>query len=59
MGLGILAALMLAVGLVLDTEVKASRRTWELECSRAFIEDRTLRAQSRRKGIRADEPHAS
>ena len=38
MGLGILAALMLVVGLMLDTEVKASRRTWELECTRAFAE---------------------
>lgn len=59
MGLGILAALMLAVGFVLDTEVKSSRRAWELECSRAFKEDRALRAQNRRKGIRADEPRAS
>jgi hypothetical protein len=54
MGFGILAALFVAVGLILDTEVKASRRAWELECARAFEEDRALRARSRRAGIRAD-----
>ena len=36
MGLGILSALMLAVGLVLDTEVKSSRRQWEIETMREF-----------------------
>ena len=54
MGLGILAMLFLAVGLVLDTEVKANRRSWEIECLRAFEEDRRRRARSRRLGIRAD-----
>lgn len=54
MGFGILAALFVAVGLVLDTEVKASRRAWELECQHAFEEDRYKRAESRRLGIRAD-----
>lgn len=55
MGFGILAALFVAVGLILDTEVKASRRVWEIECVRAFEEDRVLRARSRHAGIRADE----
>ncbi|MDO4538115.1 MAG: glycosyltransferase [Coriobacteriales bacterium] len=54
MGLGILAALLFAVGLVLDTEVKASRRAWEIECVQIFSEDRALRARNRRAGIRAD-----
>ena len=54
MGFGILSALFVAVGLVLDTEVKASRRAWELECLRAFEEDRRLRARSRELGVRAD-----
>jgi glycosyltransferase involved in cell wall biosynthesis len=54
MGFGILSALFVAVGLVLDTEVKASRRSWELECGRAFEEDRYKRAESRRLGIHAD-----
>ena len=54
MGFGILAALFVAVGLILDTEVKASRRAWELECDRAFEADRALRARSRRAGVRAD-----
>ena len=48
MGFGILAALFIAVGLILDTEVKASRRAWELECIRAFEEDKAKRAKSRR-----------
>ncbi|MDO4807559.1 MAG: glycosyltransferase [Coriobacteriales bacterium] len=54
MGLGILSALFVAVGLILDTEVKASRRAWELECSRAFVDDRALRVRNRRRGARAD-----
>lgn len=54
MGLGILSALFVAVGLILDTEVKASRRAWELECSRAFAEDRVLRIHNRKRGVRAD-----
>jgi hypothetical protein len=47
MGLGILSALMLSVGLVLDTEVKASRRSWELEAMRAFQEDREKREKGK------------
>ncbi len=43
MGLGILSALMLAVGLMLDTEVKSSRRAWELECMRVFEEENARR----------------
>lgn len=54
MGLGLLSALMLAIGLVLDTEVKSSRRSWELACGDAFREDARLRADSRRRNIRAD-----
>ena len=54
MGLGILATLLLTVGIMLDTEVKASRRAWELECVHAFEEDRILRAESQRRGMRAD-----
>lgn len=54
MGFGILSALFIAVGIVLDTEVKASRRQWELECTRAFEEDRALRATSRAHKVRAD-----
>lgn len=54
MGFGILSTLFIAVGLVLDTQVKASRRQWEIECLRAFAEDRALRAYSQREGIRAD-----
>ncbi len=54
MGFGILAALFVAVGLILDTEVKANRRVWEIECLRAFEEDRIKRARSRRAGTRAD-----
>ena len=48
------SALMLAIGLVLDTEVKSSRRSWELACGDAFREDARLRADSRRRNIRAD-----
>lgn len=40
LGLGILSALFLAVGLILDTEVKAFRRSWELECYRSFSQER-------------------
>ena len=54
MGLGILATLLLTVGIMLDTKVKASRRAWELECAHAFERDHMLRAESRRRGIRAD-----
>lgn len=54
MGFGILAALFVAVGLILDAQAKASRRAWELECARAFEEDRHRRAESRRRGVRAD-----
>lgn len=35
-----LAALMLVCGLVLDTEVKAARRAWEIECVRVYRERR-------------------
>ena len=44
MGFGILAALFVAVGIILDTEVKAGRRAWELECAKAFAEDRARRS---------------
>lgn len=54
MGLGVLSALFLTVGIMLDTEVKSSRRAWELECVRAFAEDRARRARSHKAGIRAD-----
>lgn len=54
MGLGLLSALMLAIGLVLDTEVKSSRRSWELACGDAFRDDARRRADSRRRNIRAD-----
>ena len=54
MGFGILSALFVAVGLILDTEVKASRRAWEIECGKVFEQDRALRARSRREDVRAD-----
>jgi hypothetical protein len=55
MGLGILSVLFMAVGLILNTEVRASRRAWEIECNHAFMVDREVRKRSHRLGIRADE----
>lgn len=40
-----LAALMLVCGLILDTEVKAARRSWELDCTRVFAEGRGRRSR--------------
>ncbi len=54
MGLGLVAVLMLAVGLVLDTEVKASRRTWELVCMDAFREDAQKRAAGNEETVSVD-----
>ncbi|MBO7673993.1 MAG: glycosyltransferase [Atopobiaceae bacterium] len=54
MGLGILTVLFFAVGLILNTEVRASRRAWEIECTRAFMEDRAIRTRNRKLGKRAD-----
>ena len=54
MGLGILAVLFMAVGLILNTEVRASRRAWEIECNRAFADDRAARKRNRKLGKRAD-----
>ncbi len=50
----VLAALFLACGLVLDTQVKAARRAWELEAMRVFAEERR-RAARRRAQRRARE----
>lgn len=41
LGLGILSALFFVCGLILDTEVKASRRQWELEVLRECRQERT------------------
>lgn len=43
-GLGIL---FFSCGLILDTEVKASRRQWEIEAMRVYQEDREWRARRR------------
>ena len=40
-----LSALMLVCGLILDTEVKAARRSWELDCTRVFAEGRGRRSR--------------
>lgn len=39
--------LLFSCGLILDTEVKAARRQWEIEVMRAFAEDREWRAKRR------------
>ena len=51
----VLAALFLACGLVLDTEVKASRRAWELEVMREYGEERARAARRRARERRARE----
>lgn len=45
--LGLLGLLLLACGLVLDGEARASRRQWEVEVTRAYELDREWRARRR------------
>ena len=49
----VLAALFLSCGLILDTEVKASRRAWELSVMREYEEEHVRAARRRAAERRA------
>ncbi len=51
----VLAALFLSCGIVLDTEVKASRRAWELEVMREYEEEHARAARKRARERRERE----